>query len=245
MLETLENCRIGRIRASIHVKNFPLSAFKVTQRVPIIEIVCEANCDNLTLVRPSFVYGRVTRRVFFFPPISTLFFFLVQKSITIIPIVTESVRLARGERERERGAKSWKYLQSRPRRGTLYRASFASLNAADREREPLIGRVGRNLGLISGSGIAHESATVRQETFRTGLIAASFDNRPLVELELLFPLPPPLVVFLFERVRVSKREPRRKRSVKFLENRATSRGIPRWTNFACRRDSFASSSIAS
>lgn len=100
MLETLENCRIGRIRASIHVKNFPLSAFKVTQRVPIIEIVCEANCDNLTLVRPSFVYGRVTRRVFFFPPISTLFFFLVQKSITIIPIVTESVRLARGERER-------------------------------------------------------------------------------------------------------------------------------------------------
>ena len=64
-----ENCRVGGVRASIHVKNFPF--IRLTQRVPVIEITCEANCDNLTLVRPSFVHGSAS--IFFPPIIVTLF----------------------------------------------------------------------------------------------------------------------------------------------------------------------------
>ena len=123
MLETLENCRIGRIRASIHVKNFPLSAFKVTQRVPIIEIVCEANCDNLTLVRPSFVLR---------PRNATSIFFSADIDVVLFPCTEidndyynrygiRSTR-SRRERERERGERRAGNIFKVGREGGLYTA---------------------------------------------------------------------------------------------------------------------------
>lgn len=91
------------------------------------------------------------------------FYFYIVILFPIKSIIIATVPFHSFAREREGGIS--KYLQSGPPRGDLYRASFASLNAADRERELLIGRSTKS-GLISASGIArrgHKSATVRQE----------------------------------------------------------------------------------
>ena len=125
-----ENCRVGGVRASIHVKNFPF--IRLTQRVPVIEITCEANCDNLTLVRPSFVHGSAS---IFFPPISLLFF--PERSITIIP----RSRSKNEERERELEISS----KSAAKRGEFIPPRVARLVKRGRSRKGAVNRPSRSI----------------------------------------------------------------------------------------------------
>lgn len=221
-------------RSMLKIFRFP---FKVTQRVPIIEIItCEGNCDNLTLVRPSFVPSPCNS------PRPILLLHRYSFSDKIDNYCNRSVPFVRqreGGRDLEISSK-WAakggfiprvvrlVKRSRSRKGAAANRPIheirLNLGIGNRASRPQVGHC------PPGEGLEQALLWYAPVSFTIDPLSTPFRFRP-PPLSLSFA--PPLVVFLFQLSmwpsRASKRE------VGVLENRATSPRIPRWIR-KVRRD---------